>query len=732
MNRSILVVGVNIGKLYSGYTFSTKSDFDDNPNHVKTCRWKSEYLKKLSEETPTSILLNAEKGFESFGYEAEVQYMSLTEETKESDVYFFQHFLCQTKWYRKNGKMFVKPTNRSDPVLLKTLIKHSVSYLKKHFDLKVMKNAIIFEENEILWVVVYPDKNEFDLRFTFHEACLTAGICEENFVLIGESLAIKSFTHHIEPFKKDEIDRSLPKCTVILNCTLTQVRPNKALQIYPQVLTILIGISSVIADIETVMTKRLGCSIFNDLTDIKSRCELIYDIEEKLKSLSMKPCDSVKIRLPISVLGHMRKHITNSWKEGFRLQNDFLCIDSTVIHEVFQNALEPLLNHFKREITVLNKATIHKVILVGDFSRYIMTKLVFQDSFPQYEFIVPLNSYISATIGATIAGHEIQSDKYDSYIQYVPKMSFVGTSHIEPELLSTPSGLDDLLSEKAAAKAIINTTDETGDDSLCEEAGAKANMDTTYVTVDNLLSKKAAAKASIDTTDETVDDSLNEKAAAKTSIATSVVIDDNTNLSFLPDPIRPSKIAIKLQDLYESEYTDSLAAIEENEFDDAKSKEILLHILHEAYDECRKQAYAQINTITQLFHPTVGINDIKTSLPSDVVKPLIEYRRKNALKYLPGLIKSFVETLSNKINIANVQLSVCTSFIEKSIECCWLMCVTEPPMFLKFKWNKSEQIDLDEVEIEGGDGRYVDSMRWPTLYLYENGPLMNKGVVNAK
>ncbi|CAG2255435.1 unnamed protein product [Mytilus edulis] len=311
-------------------------------------------------------------------------------------------------------------------------------------------------------------------------------------------------------------------------------------------------------------------------------------------------------------------------------------------------------------------------------------------------------------------------------------MSIVGTSHIEPELLSTPSGLDDLLSEKAAAKASIDTTDETGDDSLSEKAAAKANMDTTYVTADNVLSEKAAAKASIDTTDETADNSLSEKAAAKASIDTTDVTGNNSNLSFLPDPIRPSKIAIKLQDLYESEYTDSLAAIVENEFDDAKSKEILLQILHEAYDECRKQAHAQINTITQAFHPTVGIDDVKTSLPSDVVKPLIEYRRKNASQYLPGLINSFVETLPNKMNIANVQLSVCTSFIEKSMECCWLMCVTEPPMFLKFEWNKSELINLDQLEIEGDDGRYVDCMRWPPLYLRENGPLMDKGVVKAK
>lgn len=138
MGRSIIVVGLNIGKIYSGYTFSTISHFDENPNLVKSCSWKSEYFSGLFLETPTSILLNAEKGFESFGFEAEDQYKSLTEEMKESDVYFFQHFLCQTKCYRKNGEMFVKPTNRVNPVSLKTLLIHSVAYLKKLFYLNFM------------------------------------------------------------------------------------------------------------------------------------------------------------------------------------------------------------------------------------------------------------------------------------------------------------------------------------------------------------------------------------------------------------------------------------------------------------------------------------------------------------------------------------------------------------------------------------------------------------------
>ncbi|CAC5395693.1 unnamed protein product [Mytilus coruscus] len=463
MDKPLHVVSVNIEEIYSGYTFSSAKDFEYDPMHIASYGgWTSLYCEGSYLQTPTSILLNAEKGFESFGYEAEDQYMSLSENVNESDVYFFQHFLCQPKWYKEtvNGEILVKSSNLMGPIPLKTLLSHSVRYLKTHH-LKQTQILRDFKKNEILYVVVYPDEIKFDVRFLLLESFLNTGISQANIVLVGESYAIQTFARHIEKPKIEEYNGAPKESSIILNCTLTQVCPKVAFYDYPMVTTSVIGTSSIINDIESILTKRVGCSLFSD-------------------------------------------------------------------------------------------------------------------------------------------------------------------------------------------------------------------------------------------------------------------------------PIRSSKIAGKLQDLYEVEYAESLAFGLEKGCDESTSEEFLLQILNEAYDEYRTQACVQINAITQALHPTVGIDDINTSLPSDVVKPLIEYRRKNALQYLPRLIKSFVETLPNKINISNAQLSVCTSFIEKSMECCWLMCITEPPMFLKFEWNKSEQIALDELEVEGGDGKYVDSMRWPTLYLYENGPLMNKGVVNAK
>lgn len=117
-------------------------------------------------QTPTSILLNAEKGFQSFGYEAEDQNMSLSENGNESDVYFFQHFLCQPKWIKEtvNSEILVKSSNLMGAVPLKTLLSYSVRYLKTHHlkQTNILRDLV---ENEIMYVVVYQDEIKFDVRF---------------------------------------------------------------------------------------------------------------------------------------------------------------------------------------------------------------------------------------------------------------------------------------------------------------------------------------------------------------------------------------------------------------------------------------------------------------------------------------------------------------------------------------------------------------------------------------
>ncbi|VDI61183.1 Hypothetical predicted protein [Mytilus galloprovincialis] len=77
-SNHLLVAAIDFGTTYSGYAFSTRSDFERDPLKIRANQaWNAGGRQLLSLKTPTVILLDKDKKFVSFGYEAENQYSDL-------------------------------------------------------------------------------------------------------------------------------------------------------------------------------------------------------------------------------------------------------------------------------------------------------------------------------------------------------------------------------------------------------------------------------------------------------------------------------------------------------------------------------------------------------------------------------------------------------------------------------------------------------------------------------
>ena len=88
-SQSLIVAAFDFGTTYSGYAFS----FKDSPNEVKTNKsWTAGSGKLISLKTPTSILLNEDGEFDSFGFDAEDKYSSLAEDGKHHGWRLFRRF----------------------------------------------------------------------------------------------------------------------------------------------------------------------------------------------------------------------------------------------------------------------------------------------------------------------------------------------------------------------------------------------------------------------------------------------------------------------------------------------------------------------------------------------------------------------------------------------------------------------------------------------------------------
>lgn len=97
-----VVVAIDFGTTYSGYAYSFRNDFLKDKSRLLTVteNWNSGEL--LSDKTPTTLLLDKDKNFVDFGYEAETKYGTMSEEERK-EHYYFRRF--KMTLYDKDGTL---------------------------------------------------------------------------------------------------------------------------------------------------------------------------------------------------------------------------------------------------------------------------------------------------------------------------------------------------------------------------------------------------------------------------------------------------------------------------------------------------------------------------------------------------------------------------------------------------------------------------------------------------
>ena len=78
------------------------------------------------------------------------------------------------------------------------------------------------------------------------------------------------------------------------------------------------------------------------------------------------------------------------------------------------------------------------------------------------------------------------------------------------------------------------------------------------------------------------------------------------------------------------------------------------------------------------------------------------------------------------------QHKACEIYIKECIELCWLMAVQDPPLHMEWEYQEGDKFDPSKMRSYTHSGDLIDYVVWPMLYLYEDGPLLAKGVVQGK
>lgn len=114
-SNSFLVVAIDFGTTYSGYAFQFRHDYEEDKIRsifANTSWVAGDGNGLMSWKTPTTLLLNSDDSFNSFGYEAEEIYHELIENEEHHGYHYFRRFKMML--YDKTVLAFYNSIYRSD------------------------------------------------------------------------------------------------------------------------------------------------------------------------------------------------------------------------------------------------------------------------------------------------------------------------------------------------------------------------------------------------------------------------------------------------------------------------------------------------------------------------------------------------------------------------------------------------------------------------------------------
>lgn len=180
-----IIVAFDIGTSYSGYAYSDKKEIATNTINLN--EWTSNSTLDPKAKSPTTVLLNGDQTFDSFGYEAEERYAQKVEEKTDNECYRFCNFKMKLYHEKKITEAFLIQDDReriSIPAMV--IFEHTITALKTHFEIAAKDRGVVFQPDNVLYVLTVPAIWSESAKEFMKKAAIKAGIRDYQLLLALE------------------------------------------------------------------------------------------------------------------------------------------------------------------------------------------------------------------------------------------------------------------------------------------------------------------------------------------------------------------------------------------------------------------------------------------------------------------------------------------------------------------------------------------------------------------
>ncbi|XP_055937717.1 heat shock 70 kDa protein 12A-like isoform X2 [Argiope bruennichi] len=171
-----VVVAIDFGTTYSGYAFS----FTQDPDNIHMMRkWEGGDPGVVNQKTPTTLLLDPEERFHSFGYAARDCYHDLEPQEAKKWLYFEKFKMTLHKTENLSRDTIIYAANGKGLSAL-TVFAHALRYFRKHALQELSdQSATCILNDDVRWVVTVPAIWRQPAKQFMRNAAYEAGIASK-------------------------------------------------------------------------------------------------------------------------------------------------------------------------------------------------------------------------------------------------------------------------------------------------------------------------------------------------------------------------------------------------------------------------------------------------------------------------------------------------------------------------------------------------------------------------
>ncbi|XP_060558649.1 heat shock 70 kDa protein 12B-like [Ruditapes philippinarum] len=425
---SILVAAIDFGTTYSGWAFSFKGDFHNNPTKVCARNWIGNQL--ISAKAPTCVLIEPDgKTLDSFGYKAENKYADLSEERAHEPWYYFWRFkmMLYDKMKIQRHVMLEDETGKMLPA--KSVFSLAIEFLKKDLLKECHKQlADDLSEDDIKWVLTVPAIWNDGAKQFMREAAEQAGIPRSQLKIALEPEAASLYCRYL-PVQKGHEENFLAsfepgtKYIVLdagggtIDITVHQVIVDGKLRELHKASGGAWGGTMVDKAYERFLSDIAGPEAFQQFKKehIDDYIDLFRTFEVKKRETSPGHLGKVTFRIPPTFVKTIKgatglsikdKIMSSPFNGQVTYVSGKLRVDGQVAQSFFKQSVDSIVQHLESLLGERLNKECTAIVMVGGFSESIILQDAVKCAFGRrYNVIIPEGAGLAVLKGAVIFGH---------------------------------------------------------------------------------------------------------------------------------------------------------------------------------------------------------------------------------------------------------------------------------------------------------------------------------------